>query len=125
MPYQSFKDLTVWQQSRDLAIAIYRLTTSGPLSKDFGLKDQMQRAAVSVASNIAEGYDRTTDKEFLRFLDIASGSLSELRTQLDIALHIGYIDKSAFDSFENQCCKVGAMMTNLKKARRSAMRQSI
>jgi four helix bundle protein len=52
-------------------------------------------------------------------------SLSELQTQLDIAVHIGYIDKNAFDSFENQCCKVGAMMTNLEKAQRAAMRQSI
>jgi len=123
MPYQSFKELTVWKEARDLAVSIYKLTHSGPLSRDFGLKDQMQRSSVSVPSNIAEGYERSTDKEFLHFLDIASGSLSELRTQLDISMSINYSDKQTFDVFEDQCCKIGAMLTNLKRSRRSRLQR--
>ena len=121
MPYQSFKELNVWQESRALAIVIYKVTSTGPVSKDFGLRDQMQRAAVSIASNIAEGYERTSDKEFLRYLDIASGSLSELRTQLDIASSIKFIEETLFNKIDDQCCKIGAMLTNLKKARRKRL----
>ena len=120
MPYQSFKELRVWQEAKSLAIQIYSLTRSGSLSKDFSMRDQMQRAAVSVASNIAEGYERTTDKEFIRFLDIASGSLAELRTQLDIACSTGHIDQPRFLTVDDCCCKIGSMLTNLKRSRRAS-----
>jgi len=119
MPFQSFKDLAVWQHARDLAVEVYRITAEGRLSKDFGLKDQMQRAAVSVPSNIAEGHDRTTDKEFIRYLDISSGSIAELRTQLEIAQKIGYITSDSFSSIDDTCCKIGAMLNKLKQARRA------
>jgi four helix bundle protein len=68
MAYQSFRELRVWQEAKMLAVEIYKLTASGNLSKDFGLKDQMQRAAVSIASNISEGYERKSDAEFIKFL---------------------------------------------------------
>ena len=123
MPYQSFKELRVWQEAKALAIQIYTLANSAPLSRDFGFRDQMQRAAVSVASNIAEGYERTTDKEFLRYLDIATGSLSELRTQIDIAASIKYLNQADFIRIEDLCRKIGAMMTNLKKSRRTRFSQ--
>jgi len=117
MPYQSFKQLTVWQEAKALAVAIYKITMEGQFSRDFGLRDQIQRSSVSIPSNIAEGYERRSPKEFLYFLNIAQGSLSELRTQLEIAHEIGYMSKETFSQTEDHCCKVGAMMTNLRKSR--------
>ena len=78
MAYQSFKELRVWREARDLAVKLYKETADGGFSKDFGLRDQVRRSAVSVASNIAEGYERSTTKDVVRFLFISKGSLSEL-----------------------------------------------
>lgn len=118
MGYQSFRELSVWQEAKRLAVEIYRLTASGSLSKDFGLKDQMQRAAVSVASNISEGYQRKSDAEFVRFLYISKGSLSELVIQLEIAKEVGLIPEELFLSVGDQCNKVGAMLTKLIQSRK-------
>ena len=82
---KGFEELKVWQKAKDLAVLIYKITSDGKLSKDFGLRDQIRRSAVSIASNIAEGDERETDKESVRFFYIAKGSLAELRTQLMIA----------------------------------------
>lgn len=87
---RGFKDLVVWQQGVQMAIAIYALTTTFPESERFGLSSQMRRAAVSVPSNIAEGYGRSTTGEFKQFLGHARGSNSELETQLTIAKALGY-----------------------------------
>jgi len=81
-----FKNLKVWPEAKRLAVAVYRMSSTGPLAKDFGLRDQLRRAAVSVPSNIAEGDERDTDKDSIRCFYIAKGSLAELRTQLEIAL---------------------------------------
>ncbi|MBD3420539.1 MAG: four helix bundle protein [Chitinivibrionales bacterium] len=116
---QSFKQLNVWKEAKNLAVAIYKITGADKFSRDFGLKDQIQRSSVSVVSNIAEGYERTSNKEFLHFLNISQGSLSELRTQLEIAHEIGYINENDFILIDDHCCKVGAMLTNLKKARKT------
>ncbi|GHT38543.1 four helix bundle protein [Bacteroidia bacterium] len=83
-----FEDLLVWKESMGLTISIYEQLK---LCKDYGLKDQMQRAAVSVPSNIAEGFERQTNKEFVQFLYISKGSCAELRTQLYIAIKLNYI----------------------------------
>lgn len=80
-----YRKLVVWQKAKSLAIEVYRMTETGAIARDFGLRDQMRRAAVSVPSNIAEGDERGTDKEAVRFLFIAKGSLAELRTQVEIA----------------------------------------
>ncbi len=82
---RTFKDLIVWQKSRDLAVAIYRLTEDFPKSELYGLTSQMRRAVVSISSNIAEGYHRFHDKEKQQFLAIAFGSGSELESQIEIA----------------------------------------
>ena len=118
MGYQSFRELRVWQEAKRLAVEIYKLTASGSLSKDFGLKDQMQRAAVSIASNISEGYERKSDAEFIRFLYISKGSLSELITQLEIAKEVGFIPEDLFLLLDDQCNKVGAMLTKLIQSRK-------
>ena len=119
MGYQSFKELRVWQEAKTLAVEIYRVTSSGRISRDFGLKDQMQRAAVSIASNICEGYERHSDAEFLRFLHIAKGSLSELVTQLEIAREVALITEDLVPPIEQQCKKVGSMLTRLIQSRKS------
>ena len=88
---KTYRDLIVWQQSRDLAVEIYRITGSFPKSEMFGLTNQMRRAAVSVPSNIAEGYAKRTRAEYLRGLNIAAGSLAELSTQMEIAATVGLL----------------------------------
>lgn len=85
---QSFKDLRVWRESKALAVQVYRLTQDWPVSEQFGLTSQMRRAAVSVASNIAEGSARGTHAELARYIRIALGSLAELQTQLEIAREV-------------------------------------
>jgi four helix bundle protein len=94
----NFKELKVWQKSKDLAVKIYKITDDGKLSKDFGLKDQMQRSAVSVPSNIAEGDELNTDKQSIRHFYIAKGSLAELRTQIIIANEIGFLEVDIFNA---------------------------
>ncbi|MFH0990831.1 MAG: four helix bundle protein [bacterium] len=97
MKFKRFEDMPVWQDARKLTSIIYRLTAKGKLSSDYGLKDQMQRSAVSVMSNIAEGYERHTKKEFIAFLYHAKGSVGELRSQLYVALDLQYISQSEFE----------------------------
>jgi four helix bundle protein len=88
-----FRDLKVWQKAKDLAVQIYKVTQDGAFGRDFGFKDQIRRASVSIPSNIAEGDERGSNKEAVRFFYIAKGSLAELQTQLEIAREIGYLDE--------------------------------
>ena len=88
-----FEDLEVWQQGCDLAVQIYKQSREGKLAKDYGLRDQMTKSAVSIPSNIAEGKERETAPELIRYLYIAKGSTGELQTQLYIAQKIGYVDE--------------------------------
>ncbi len=117
MGKRGFKELEVWQRSKNLAVSIYKISLKGPLSKDFGLRDQLRRAAVSIASNLAEGDERDTDKDSVRFFYFAKGSLAELRTQIQIAFEIGYIDKSTFQGIDDECSQIGKMIGALIKAR--------
>src|SRR6185503_10034400 len=94
---ERFEDLVAWQKARSLTRGIYQMTRQGAFAKDFGLGNQIQRAAVSVMSNIAEGFERGTRGEFHQFLSIAKASCAELRSQLYVALDIGYIDQQQFD----------------------------
>ena len=113
----NFKELKVWQESKDLAVNIYKLTEDGAFIKDFGLKDQMRRASVSVPSNIAEGDNLDTDKQSIRHFYIARGSVAELRTQLVIGKEIGYIDERQYNELEKECEQISAMLTSLIKYR--------
>jgi four helix bundle protein len=112
-----FKKLNVWQKAKDLAKDVYQLTDSGPFIKDFGLRDQMRRSAVSAPSNIAEGDSLDTYKQSTRHFFIARGSLAELRTQLIISMEIGYISHEKLEEFETECDKISAMLTTLIKHR--------
>ena len=88
---EKFEDMVSWQKARQLTRLIYRVTKTGQFAKDFGLRDQIRRAAVSILSNIAEGFERGGDKEFRQFLSQAKGSCAEVRAQLYIALDEGYV----------------------------------
>ncbi len=93
MGKKGFKDLVVWQRAKDLAVRIYQLSEQGKLGKDLGLSSQIRKSALSVASNIAEGDERDTDREAARFFYIAKGSLAELRTQLQIGCESGLLKR--------------------------------
>ncbi len=112
-----FKDLRVWREAIDLAEDIYRITSLPPFSRDFSLCDQMRRAAVSIASNIAEGDERRTNKEAIHFFSIAKGSTAEVITQLIIAHRIKYIDDDNLEKMENAAEKLRASLKNLIRAR--------
>ena len=94
---ERFEDIKAWQAARDLVSAAYRVSGRGKFEKDFGLRDQIRRASVSVMSNIAEGFERCSDREFHRFLYIAKGSAGEVRSQLFVALDLGYVTSDEFD----------------------------
>ena len=98
MQIKNFEDLEIWQTARRLAQEIYICSRSPKFSKDFALRDQMQRAAVSVMSNIAEGFERGGNQEFVQFLYIAKGSCGEVRSQLYVALDQDYVDRKLVDT---------------------------
>ena len=115
----NFQKLHVWQLAKKLAVKIYKLTSSPIFSKDFGLKDQIQRSAVSIPSNIAEGDELETDKQSVRHFYISKGSTAELLTQLIIAQEIGYLDSDTTENLVNDCKIISVMLTKLIKARSS------
>jgi len=114
----NFKNLRVWKDGLQLATEIYALTRQPSFSKDFGLRDQIQRASVSVSSNIAEGEERSTDKDSIRFLYMANASAAEVITQLHIAYNIGYIKKEELEKLEQFTEKIRSSIKNLIKAKR-------
>ena len=97
-----FKSLLVWQKAQALAVSIYQLSKSPLFAKEFALSDQVRRAAISIPSNIAEGDERDTDKDAVRFLYIAKGSTAELRTQLDLANKVGLLSDRDFSTLDEQ-----------------------
>ncbi len=113
--YQSFEDLLIWKESMRLSIDIYKLFKD---CKDFGLRDQIQRASVSVPSNISEGFERQTDKEFIQFLFISKGSIAELRTHLYLSIELKYIDKKEGQVLFEKAKKISSMIQNLIKVRK-------
>ena len=111
-----FEDLEVWKEAMRLAERIYIELRH---SRDFGLRDQMQRAAVSIPSNIAEGYERQSNKEFIQFLHVAKGSCGELRTQLILARNLQAVSESAAIEHIETTRKISAMLTRLADSRRT------
>jgi four helix bundle protein len=110
MGYSSFEDLEVWQRACRLAVRVYEALKN---CKDFGLKDQMTRAAVSIASNIAEGSERNSSADFIRFLHIAKGSAAELRTQIYIACRIKIISESIQKEMTSELKIIASMIQSL------------
>lgn len=115
---ESFRSLAAWQRSIELTLAVYELTAQFPDSEKFGLTNQLRRASVSVASNIAEGYGRATKGEYVQFLGHARGSNSEVETQIVISKALGFGSKDLLQETENLCSEVGRMLGALMKSQR-------
>jgi four helix bundle protein len=110
-----FEELDAWQKARDLTRAVYERSDSGRFAKDFGLRDQIRRAAVSVMSNIAEGFERGGDQEFLQFLSMARGSCGEVRAQLYVALDQSYLDQNDFTALLDAAIEVSRLIAGLMR----------
>lgn len=113
---ESFEDLRVWQSGIELVKQIYLLTGDGELKRDFGLRDQLRRAAVSIPTNIAEGFERSSRKEYLLFLNIAKGSAGELRSLLRVALDVGYLEESKHDHLRESVVILSRSLSNQIKS---------
>jgi four helix bundle protein len=116
----NFQELKVWQRAKDLAVYIYKITNDGHFAKDFGLRDQIRRAAVSIPSNISEGDELGTNKQAINFFYIAKGSVAEVLTQVIIAKEIGYIDSNMYDHLSEECAAISGMITRLIQARNTS-----
>jgi len=110
-----FEEIRSWQKARSLTSEVYLATLSEPFAKDFGLKDQIRRAAVSVLSNIAEGFERGGDKQFLHFLAIAKGSAGELRAQLYVAFDQHYLSTATFEFLIREVTEVSQLISGFMK----------
>ena len=116
---QSFTDLGVWKEGHKLVLMVYRATRSFPKEEIFGLTSQLRRAVVSVTSNIAEGFSRSSLKEKMQFYFIAKGSLTETQSQLLIARDVGYLEEGPFKELSDQVIRVGKILTGLMRATRN------
>jgi four helix bundle protein len=115
---ESFRNLDVWKRAIELTLAVYKLTSSFPDTERFGPTNQLRRAAVSVASNIAEGYGRSTKGEYVQFLGHARGSNSEVETQIVISKALGFGSQEMLDATEGLCSEVGRMLGALMRSQR-------
>jgi four helix bundle protein len=122
---ERFEDIAAWKSARDLTRLIYKTTSIGEFAQDFALRDQVRRASVSILSNIAEGFERGGDKEFLQFLATAKGSCGEVRAQLYVAMDQQYIGEEQFTALSNKAIEISQMLSGLiKYLRQSEMRGS-
>src|SRR5438477_4193948 len=113
MAFQSFEDLEVWQRERRLAVDVFKTFAT---CRNFTMQDQVQRAVLSVPSNVAEGYERDSDRESIRFLNISKGSCGELRTQLYISRKLDFLTKSDFNRLAVESKEISAMLHGLSRA---------
>ena len=113
---ERFEDLVAWQKARVLTCQIYHVTGSGRFAKDYGLRDQVRRAAVSIMSNLAEGFERGGRSEFHQFLSVAKASCAELRSQLYVARDAGYLEDHTFGALLSQAEEVGRITGGLRAA---------
>jgi four helix bundle protein len=107
--FSKFEEIQAWQKAKDITLQIYRITADSDFAKDFGLKDQIRRASVSIMANIAEGHGRKTNSEFANFLNIARGSTAEVQSHLHIALGLNYINQKDFDELYQTLTEISRM----------------
>ena len=123
MKYKKFEELPIWKSALEVTKLIYDLTSNSKWSKDFGLRDQIRRAIVSVSSNIVEGFEKSNNNEFIRFLKMSKGSAGETRNQLHIALAVGYISIEEFnfvnEKLEELSARIGGFIVYLDKYRKN------
>jgi four helix bundle protein len=113
--FERFEEIVAWQKSYDITLDIYRITSNSDFSKDFGLKDQIRRAAVSIMANIAEGHGRRSNIEFANFLNIARGSVAEVQSHFYVALGLKYIHQDDFDQLYTLLGEVSKMTLALAR----------
>jgi four helix bundle protein len=111
----SFEELNIWIESRSFNKKLYKILNNGLFDKDYDLKRQIRRASISISSNIAEGFERNTDKEFIQFLYYAKGSAGEVRSQLFLSLDLSYIKKDDFDKLYSQITEISKMIGGMIK----------
>jgi len=118
--FKKFEEMECWKKARELTRRVYEITGNPAFARDFGLKDQIRRASVSVMSNIAEGYDRSGTAEFIHFLATAKGSAAEVRCQLYVAVDQGYIQEGHFNELNNLASETSRMLSGLMKYLRAS-----
>ncbi len=116
MGIRSYQDLEVWHKAMDLVVLCYKMSNGFPRNEVYGLASQLQRAAVSIPANIAEGRERQHSREFLQYLSIAYSSLAELETHIHIARRLGYIDENKFSEMVEKTAEIGKMLNGLRKS---------
>ncbi|MCC6825783.1 MAG: four helix bundle protein [Acidobacteria bacterium] len=113
--FNSFEEINAWKRAFEVTMDVYRISSNGSFSKDFGLKDQIRRASVSIMANIAEGHGRRTNSEFANFLSVARGSAAEVQSHLHIARGLGYIDDTEFRTNYEDLSEVSKMCLALAR----------
>jgi len=118
--FKTFKEIEAWQKARELTKNIYAISNDGAFGKDFGLRDQIRRASISVMSNIAEGHERSGTGEFVQFLSMAKGSAGEVQSHLCVAFDLGYLQKATFEQLSTATVEtarmIGALMQYLRRS---------
>lgn len=112
MKIEKFEDIIAWQRARELTLSIYKIFKN---NKDFGFRDQIQRASVSIMNNIAEGFERDTNKEFRHFLFIAKGSCAEVRSMLYLALDLKYINREQYENYHSLTMETSRLLSGFIK----------
>jgi len=118
--FRTFEEIEAWQQARELTRLVYEVSGKGAFGRDFALRDQIRRAAVSVMSNIAEGFGRGGLREFVQFLSVARGSASEVGAQLYAALDQGYLSADGFARLQEQVTRTGSVLSGLMRYLRTS-----
>lgn len=122
--FEGFEEIEAWKKAYDVTLRIYRLTENGRFSKDFGLRDQIRRASVSVMANIAEGHGRKSNSEFANFLNVARGSAHEVQSHLHVATGLGYIETAEFEEIYRLLADISRMTLGLARYLRQNDRKS-
>jgi four helix bundle protein len=123
MQYKRFEELPVWQKAKDLVVQVYRVTQHGRIAKCFSLVEQIRKSAVSISSNIAEGFERGSRKEFIQFLYIAKGSAGELRSQLLIASDLGYLEEEISKDLRSKAIQTSEQLSALILALKRSLKK--
>jgi len=121
--FKRFEDMDAWKRACRLAVEVYQLTNQSELQKDWGLRDQVRRSAISISSNIAEGFERNSNAEFKRFLLIAKGSCGELRSQLYILKALDLLEKKGISRLITECTEISSMLQRLIRHLKSSAKQ--
>ena len=117
---ESFEDLLVWQKGMEIVKEVYLMSKDGELGRDFALRDQLRRAALSIPTNIAEGFERSSCKEYVNFLNFAKGSAGEVRSLLNVASELGYLKTSQHETLRQAVLELSRYLANQIKALRSS-----